>query len=1361
MVHTKLIKAGLFVLLMVVMATSTLTLSYGAGKNDVITGSSAHDKITLLEVADTPDPFSPELTNATFTGKFQVKETDGLGSADDKHNTEFRFFIRHTLVISNILNQEVNTLTGETNVIAPPKENGKDGDKKYFPATVTQLWNGLDAQGNIVTDGAYQYAITGELYRENLKHKGNQDKEPKVKLIGASNSLAGTISVDTAPPVISTIPAQNTVVTNHTPVIVVNYTDASGVDLSTLKIIFNNIDLTSQFSVTSSQATYQIPEKLPDGLCTMAVTIKDILGHSASLTITFSVVSAMGVVTPAGGGTVEVTEAGNPLINSAIEIPPGAVTQDIIAVISKPLSEEIPSLPAGTTAAGPAVKLDTQPQITFTNPITIKIPYNEAFVLAAGRREMDVKLVKFDTVTNQWVNIPATVDATNNLVVAQVTGLSLYQAVLPENTRTVTLTERFVPTDIISTASITGPITVNAGESFDIVVAGTTTASMCNWRLYRNGALFAGAGLVFGSSVNKTFSFTETCGGDYAYITYEFWFRGIKGAHNWPDFTKVSITVTVLPILPNDPSSLIATAISNWQINLQFQDNSDNEQGFRIERKSDYSAPFEIIATIGSKEGTGTTATFLDIGTNLSPETTYYYRVCAYNMTGQNDYSNEANAMTFLRAPSDLTAAPVSHSQINLTLQDNSNVEQGVIIERQAGKYGSFEQIATLTANTVNYSDTGLLDGTLYYYRAKSYNLSGESSYSDETSAVTVALDVVRIKADDGVSPPPQYLPAGRTTTFVGIVPASAGAGTYKWVITPPSQGQIEISGPLTGNIPQDEPPSIGVHFPEPSLNKDDTATIRFNFTPELGDVVEALPHSAPVVKIDLQIYNGLKDWVTPQDWSGGQPIPEDDEESKGAVTVANQNDTDGDNRFDYCEDTVKATDTRGRNEIDLMQLVLNKPVPDLGGTVTLKLLGATDFTTRTWQKPTKEDPETRRVFLTSELPVTMWVEAVMPTGLRQIGYQLKYQGAEDLVKATAVWVRLNKAYYTRASSGDENKIPDNLDNTDVLYLRKQTIINYQASDGSYYGFGPYDETAGEDTTFGGRILFEWQIQPSGVDNELKELGVLFDVTRQVKSRDYFIESGEQNLPVVTPPNSDEPTNKQEFPENQNPRKDNETPNDNGNKRDEDNIPCNSMIYSYDIPGEGSIMAGGDAFSISRKWFKEWVRIRLSPYSAPPDPNPKDFLNTNGVVEGSCASDKKDWHLVYYLVRDTNGKWKIDTMPVTCSAPLKKPWTIGDGTITATPLGDAVTEGFKAVYSYDANSWLLFGTSDLVAVSSPQVGATWTLNLYNRVNVTITQGSVPFKDGDAFSFSTFKTYASGGKESRFKLEPFYLVESGP
>jgi hypothetical protein len=44
----------------------------------------------------------------------------------------------------------------------------------------------------------------------------------------------------------------------------------------------------------------------------------------------------------------------------------------------------------------------------------------------------------------------------------------------------------------------------------------------------------------------------------------------------------------------------------------------------------------------------------------------------------------------------------------------------------------------TQGANVTGYSDTGLSAGTTYYYRARSYNAAGNSSYSSEASVTTL-----------------------------------------------------------------------------------------------------------------------------------------------------------------------------------------------------------------------------------------------------------------------------------------------------------------------------------------------------------------------------------------------------------------------------------------------------------------------------------------------------------------------------------------------------------------------------------------------------------------------------------------------
>jgi len=202
---------------------------------------------------------------------------------------------------------------------------------------------------------------------------------------------------------------------------------------------------------------------------------------------------------------------------------------------------------------------------------------------------------------------------------------------------------------------------------------------------------------------------------------------------------------------PNAPSNIQAITPFSSQVDLIWTDNSDNEFGFKIERKTGAEGTYSQIGTVLAE-----VTIYQDTG--LACETTYYYRVLATNEAGDSGYSNEADVtmgtcpITVPAAPSDLTAAIISSSQINLSWTDNSNNEDGFKIERKTGSGGTYTQVGTVVANAFLYQSTGLPCATTYYYRVRANNAAGDSGYSNETNATTSACPLIAPTAPSGLT---------------------------------------------------------------------------------------------------------------------------------------------------------------------------------------------------------------------------------------------------------------------------------------------------------------------------------------------------------------------------------------------------------------------------------------------------------------------------------------------------------------------------------------------------------------------------------------------------------------------------------
>jgi hypothetical protein len=158
----------------------------------------------------------------------------------------------------------------------------------------------------------------------------------------------------------------------------------------------------------------------------------------------------------------------------------------------------------------------------------------------------------------------------------------------------------------------------------------------------------------------------------------------------------------VTPTPPAAPSNLVATAVSDTQINLTWSDNANNESGFELERSPD-GTTWALIATVGAN-----VRSYSNSG--LLPSTAHSYRARAYNAAGYSGYSNVASATTLPTAPK-MHVASIAMNYVrsgikyevtaNITIHDlSSNPVSGATVSAQWTLPNGAKKNQTASTNT-------------------------------------------------------------------------------------------------------------------------------------------------------------------------------------------------------------------------------------------------------------------------------------------------------------------------------------------------------------------------------------------------------------------------------------------------------------------------------------------------------------------------------------------------------------------------------------------------------------------------------------------------------------------------------------
>jgi fibronectin type 3 domain-containing protein len=239
-------------------------------------------------------------------------------------------------------------------------------------------------------------------------------------------------------------------------------------------------------------------------------------------------------------------------------------------------------------------------------------------------------------------------------------------------------------------------------------------------------------------------SFTDTGltnGAKYFYVVSAVNYSGESA--NSPE---VSATPTAPVTAPAAPAGLTATA-GNAQASLAWNA-SIGATSYHLKRSATSGGPYAQVAAPAA-------TSFID--TNLANGTTYFYVVTALNSAGESSNSSQATATPM--APAQPPAAPTGlvassgNAQVSLTW-NISNGATSYHVRRSTTSGGPYSQIAAPTSTS--FTDTGLANGTAYFYVVSAVNSAGESPNSSQATAtpknptqtpdVTITIDPTKTK---------------------------------------------------------------------------------------------------------------------------------------------------------------------------------------------------------------------------------------------------------------------------------------------------------------------------------------------------------------------------------------------------------------------------------------------------------------------------------------------------------------------------------------------------------------------------------------------------------------------------------------
>ena len=187
---------------------------------------------------------------------------------------------------------------------------------------------------------------------------------------------------------------------------------------------------------------------------------------------------------------------------------------------------------------------------------------------------------------------------------------------------------------------------------------------------------------------------------------------------------------------PMAPLGLTATP-GDQQVTLAWSASS-GATSYHVKRGSASGGPYNAA-------GTASSTSFTDTG--LVNGTEYFYVVSASNSAGESPNSGVVSTIPTLPIPAPPTglAATPGNQQVSLSWTASQRASS-YHVKRGTASGGPYTQVGAPTGTS--FLDTGLTNGTTYYYVVSALNSSGESANSSQVSAAPTGAADVTVTVD-------------------------------------------------------------------------------------------------------------------------------------------------------------------------------------------------------------------------------------------------------------------------------------------------------------------------------------------------------------------------------------------------------------------------------------------------------------------------------------------------------------------------------------------------------------------------------------------------------------------------------------